>query len=112
MSNVAVVRPELSEVARDLLLLVAPRGEFTKFRSAAGDLVIGTAEGLHLTNSPRDRAEAEAAIEELERVGYIIAIGDKREHFEVTRAGFEYVDKVKGTSSTTTRPDEKTVGGE
>jgi hypothetical protein len=101
--------PDVSENARDLLVLVAPYGEFAKFRSRDGAAVIGTADGLHATNNPIDRAEVEAAIEELKRVGYIVAIGDKRDHLEgfaVTKAGFEYVDKIKGVSWTATQAEE------
>lgn len=44
---------------------------------------------------PRDFAKYESAIEDLERSGYIVARGHKREIFEMTSKAYDFIDSLK-----------------
>ena len=76
--------------------------------SKSGDIrVIRTFGGLSVSAGGREFAEAgdrrsearwEAAIEELERVGFVKALTYKREIFEVTYRGYKFVDAVSAGS--------------
>ena len=92
LAPAAPARPALSEPARDLLKSAAQgEGMIMRLKVLGGPMI---QIGGHLFNKqgdPRDTAKWEAAIDELERQGFVETSG-KREIYRVTHAGYEVAD--------------------
>ena len=92
------VRPSsLSKEATALLTAAAADGAgVILFQRFGGGDEIGTNDKTFNEDSaPRTIALWEGAIEELEQAGFVRATSDKREVFEVTRAGYAAADALK-----------------
>jgi hypothetical protein len=91
----AAPRKPLSPQALELLreAYSDPAAQLMRMETVDGLFVATNGKNLHF-RTPRDAAGAEAAIKELEKVGYFQVQGYKRHAFKVTRAGFEYFDQI------------------
>ena len=89
--------PTLSEEATALLTTAAADGAgvilFERF--GGGAEISSNDKTFNTDNAPRTIALWEGAIEELEKAGFVRATSDKREVFEVTRAGYAAADTKK-----------------
>lgn len=86
-----------SAVSEDALLILVeatkdPRGQLARIPTNSG-VVIATNKKEARPQNPRDSATNEKIIKELENAGFIEDLGYQREVFQVTEAGFEYVDE-------------------
>ena len=84
--------PEPSEAARELLLAAMADGQIIYIRYLGG-MEISTG-GRNFIDDPSRRTAArwEGAIEELERLGFIVSRDPKREVFSVTQEGYVYAE--------------------
>ena len=87
-------QPAISEDALVVLVEATkdPRGQLTRIPAREG-VVIATNNKQTLSGNPRNSAINESIIKELENAGFIEALGYQREVFQVTKAGFEYIDE-------------------
>jgi nucleoside 2-deoxyribosyltransferase len=93
-------KAEISEGAVVVLVEATkdPRGQLARIPAREG-VIIATNHKQVLAQNARDSANNENIIRELENAGFIEDLGYRREVFQVTKAGFEYVDEYGPTLS-------------
>lgn len=87
--------PQLSDAAKEMLLRSHGTGkEIVNIRTRGGVTIgpNGHVEDLDWDNK-REIAKQESALEELEKIGFIHTKSSKREIFNITNAGYEWIDK-------------------
>ncbi len=66
---------------------------------AMGAFFVATNQKTFHASTAKEEADLEAAITELEKAGFVRAEGYKRHAFKVTKAGFDYIDRMLKESS-------------
>src|SRR5258708_32353929 len=84
----------LSQEAIDFLETVAKDNGEIAIQHAVYGALISTRLRTFPTLEPRDRAKYEGFIEDLEKHGFIKAVGSERELFRVTAAGYKFIDNA------------------
>jgi hypothetical protein len=89
--------PQLTREAQILLkeAIQDPHGHIMRLHFIGGVNFQTNSKQLLSDNSPREIANWEGAIEELERFGFIKPASHKREIFTVTREGYEVAELLK-----------------
>jgi hypothetical protein len=92
------LRISLSELASDILLNAAkdPNG-LVMFLDISSGLIIKTNGKSFVGNTPRIRAELDAAINELKEFDFLMPKGYEGKAFTITQKGFEFVDQMQKT---------------
>ncbi len=96
--------PSAPALSPDALALLAAAstdasGTILFERFGAGDEITSNDTQFNDDSTPRTIARWEAAIQELEKCGFIKAASDRREVFEVTQSGYTAADAAKGAGS-------------
>jgi hypothetical protein len=88
----------LTEEAKQLLIAACGSSEqravIMYVRTLGGDHIQAGGRGMAVPDDPRSVATWKGALDELEQLGLVEALGYKREVFEVTRRGWEVFDQV------------------
>lgn len=91
------VELELSEDGKTILMTAAEGdGEVACVRVIGGSRIYAGSKYIMNSNDPREIARWEAAVEELRRFRYIKDVGHKGEVFQLTKAGWDLADSLKG----------------
>lgn len=96
------VEIKISSKAIELLSIACknPNGEIIKSRCFSGtSITAGEIEFVH-SQERKEVAEWEAALKELQVFGLVETMGAKGEIYEVTKAGYDYIENYNAVSST------------
>ena len=87
-------RQVLSQEAKLLLSKARADGQILRLQVLGGLIVQANGENLAADASPREVANWESAINELEKLGYVESANSKREVLRLTRDGYEMADLI------------------